>query len=102
MRFRILLFILFSYSPTFASDIFDYEMDGISIGNSLLDHYSYSEITSSDINEYPGSNIFYDTKHHFMNIIFLFLIIPVSVFNWTKYIPDGKILPNLSAPSHLT
>ena len=60
MRFRILLFILFSYSPTFASDIFDYEMDGISIGNSLLDHYSYSEITNSDINEYPGSNRFYD------------------------------------------
>jgi len=35
-------------------------LDGISIGNSLLDHYSYSEIKNSDINEYPGSNRFYD------------------------------------------
>ena len=60
MKIKILLFILFLYSPTFASDIFEYELDGISIGNSLLDHYSYSEITNSDINEYPGSNRFYD------------------------------------------
>ena len=60
MKIRILLFFLFLYSPTFANDIFEYELDGISIGNSLLDHYSYSEITNSDIYEYPGSNRFYD------------------------------------------
>ena len=60
MKIRILLFFLFLYSPTFANDIFEYELDGISIGNSLLDHYSYSEIKNSDINEYPGSNRFYD------------------------------------------
>ena len=60
MQIKILLFILFLFSPTFANDIFEYKLDGISIGNSLLDHYSYSEITSSDIYEYPGSNRFYD------------------------------------------
>ena len=60
MKIRILLFFLFLYSPTFANDIFEYELDGISIGNSLLDHYSYSEITNSDIYEYPGNNRFYD------------------------------------------
>ena len=40
-----LFFILFSFSsPSFADDISEYEIEGISIGNSLLDHLSEEEI----------------------------------------------------------
>ena len=60
MKTLITLFVLFFSSSVVADDIFDYEIDGISIGDSLLDYFSYDEIINSDKNEYPGSNKFYD------------------------------------------
>ena len=42
-----LFLILFSFSsPSFADDIQDFQIEGISLGDSLLDHYSKEEITN--------------------------------------------------------
>ena len=48
-----LLLILFSFSaPSFADDIRDFEIEGISIGDSLLDYYSEEEIKNNSHNYY--------------------------------------------------
>ena len=48
-----LLLIIFSFSaPSFAEDISEYQIEGISIGDSLLDHMSKEEIiTQIEINK---------------------------------------------------
>ena len=47
-----LFLILFSFSaPSFADDIQDFEIEGLSIGDSLLDYMSEEEIKE---NEFPG------------------------------------------------
>ena len=60
MKIVLTLFVLLFSSLVMADDISDYEIDGISIGDSLLDYFSYDEIINSHKNEYPGSNKFYD------------------------------------------
>jgi len=52
-----LFLILFSFSvPSFADDIYEYQIEGISIGDSLLDHLSKEEIiTEIEINK-PSYN----------------------------------------------
>ena len=43
-----LFLILFSFSShSFADDIQDFQIEGISLGDSLLDHYSKEEITKT-------------------------------------------------------
>ncbi len=44
MKTFLTLFILLFSSSVIADDISDFEIEGISIGDSLLDHYSLSEI----------------------------------------------------------
>ena len=45
-----LFLILFSFSaPSFASDISDFQIEGISIGDSLLNHLSKEEIIRHNI-----------------------------------------------------
>ena len=60
MKILLTICVLFFSSSVMADDISDYEIDGISIGDSLLDYFSYDEIINSNKNEYPGSNKFYD------------------------------------------
>ena len=60
---KILAIIILSLcftSLSQADDISDFQIEGISIGDSLLDYFSYDEIINSNKNEYPGSNKFYD------------------------------------------
>ena len=48
-----LLLIFFSFSvPTYADDVRDFEIEGISIGDSLLDHFSKNEIKNFIITTY--------------------------------------------------
>ena len=43
-----LFLILFSFSaPSFGGDISDFQIEGVSIGDSLLDHFSKEEIENS-------------------------------------------------------
>ena len=61
----ILIFVL--QSPTKADDITEFEIEGMSIGDSLLNHMNINEIKKAEENKnnYPGSNyivIFYNMK----------------------------------------
>ena len=44
MKILLTLFVLFFSLPLIADNIKDYEIDGVSIGDSLLNYYSLSEI----------------------------------------------------------
>ena len=53
----LLFFSLFSFS-VFAEDITDFQIEGISIGDSALDHFSKKEINS-------GNDFFYKNKKYY-------------------------------------
>ena len=56
-----LFLILFSFSvPSFAEDISEYQIEGISIGDSLLDHLSKEEIITGIERSKPGYNYLTD------------------------------------------
>ena len=56
MKKLFTLFVLLFSSSMVAEDISDFEIEGISVGDSLLDHYSAKEITeSSDANVYDSN-----------------------------------------------
>ena len=61
MKRLLLIFILtFSFqSLTKAYDIRDFEIEGISVGDSLLDYFSEKEIKSFRRDDFPGSKKFY-------------------------------------------
>ena len=65
--FSVLILIYSFQSWTKADDISEFEIEGISIGDSLLSHMSKKEIKKAEenITEYPNSNyivIFYNNK----------------------------------------
>jgi len=57
----IILVLLFS-SSVFAEDISDFEIEGMSIGDSLLDYFSEEELKNTKKTFYPGSDKFYMTS----------------------------------------
>ena len=61
-RLSLYLFlILFTLqTPSQADDIRDFEIEGMSIGDSLLDYFSEEEIKSIEPTFYPASQKFYD------------------------------------------
>ena len=58
MKILLTLFVLFFSPSVFADDISDFQIDGISIGDSLLDHYSEEEI----LKEIERNLNFYETQ----------------------------------------
>ena len=58
MKALFIIFILFFSSSVVAEDISDFQIEGISVGDSLLDHYSEKEIMS--INIPTGVPLVYD------------------------------------------
>ena len=59
--FLTLLILIFSFqSWTKADDIRDFEIEGLSIGDSLLDIFSKAEIDSIEPTNYPKSKKFHD------------------------------------------
>ena len=60
---RLLLILILTFSfQTFskADDIRDFEIEGISVGDSLLDFYSEENILDSQTTIFPGDKMFYD------------------------------------------
>ena len=55
----IFIFIFNFQSFTWADDIRDFEIEGISVEDSLLDFFSEEKIINSEKTIYPGSNNFY-------------------------------------------
>ena len=60
MKTLLTLFVLFFSSWVFADDISDFEIEGISIGDSLLDYFSETEINNADTTIYPNSEKYFD------------------------------------------
>ena len=60
-RLLLILILTFSFQTlTKADDIRDFEIEGMSIGSSLLDLFTKNEIEGIDPTVYPGSQIFHD------------------------------------------
>lgn len=55
----IILFNLFIINPSQADDISDFQIEGMSIGDSLLDYYNKNQITSKVKGSYPSDDGFY-------------------------------------------
>ena len=60
----ILILIFTLQTPSQADDISEFEIEGMSIGDSLLDYYSKSQIKSFLQDNYPGSKKFYIKYAH--------------------------------------
>ena len=56
----VVLGLLFISAPSQADDIRDFQIEGMSIGDSLLDYYSKKEIKKFLKTYYPKSKKFYD------------------------------------------
>ena len=64
---RLLLILIFTFSLqtlTKADDIKDFQIEGIAIGDNLLDHFSLNHINSFDKEYYPKSKKFYEQYIH--------------------------------------
>ena len=59
-RLLLILILTFSFqSWTKADDFRDFEIDGMSVGDSLLDHFVLDRIENGEITTYPNSDKFY-------------------------------------------
>ena len=68
MKTFLTIFILFFSSSVFADDISDFEIEGMSIGDSLLDYFSNDEINSFEKFYNPrNSKEFYQTNIYLTN-----------------------------------
>jgi hypothetical protein len=60
-RLLTILILIFSFqSPSQADDIRDFQIEGISVGDSLLDYFKEEEIKKAQKNSYDYSNKFID------------------------------------------
>ena len=58
-RLLTILILIFSLqTPSQADDIRDFQIEGMSVGDSLLDHFSEEEINKKNIFYYPKSKKF--------------------------------------------
>ena len=62
--FTVIIFILSIQSVTKSNDISSFQIEGISIGDNLLDHYSLEHIKEFDKEYYPKSKKFYEQYIH--------------------------------------
>ena len=82
MKILITLYVFSFSSLLFADDISDFEIEGMSIGDSLLEYYSISEIKNAPNYNYLPS----DMK---------FTIIPKFISKLIKYIKKLQITLNI-------
>lgn len=97
MKILISLFVLFFSSLSFAEDISDFQIDGISIGDSLLDHLSENKIkrNMNDVYNYIEEKKFFTTGF-FTNdsnseYEFIQLTLKFNDSNYTVYGVGGNI-----------
>ena len=63
----ILILILNIQSWTKADDIRDFEIEGISVGDNLLDHFTLNEVNNAYKTVYPKSDKFYGLQFNLSN-----------------------------------
>ena len=59
MKILLTLFVLLFSSSVLAEDISDFQIEGMSIGDSLLDYLTKNEIEESKSDFYPNSKEYY-------------------------------------------
>ena len=59
MKIFFTIFILFLSSLVLGEDITEFEIEGMSVGNSLLDYYTKTEINNAPKTIYPNSDKYY-------------------------------------------
>ena len=59
MKIFLTLFVLFFSSSGFAGDVSDFEIEGISLGDNLLDHYTLEEINNAYMYKYKNDEFRY-------------------------------------------
>ena len=59
MKILLTFFVLFFSSSVVADDISDFQIEGMSVGDSLLSFFSKNEIEKSTSEYYPKSNAYY-------------------------------------------
>jgi len=60
MKIFLTLFVLLFSSSVVAEDISDFQIDGMTVGDSLLDYFSETEIKDAHKNYYQNSDKYYD------------------------------------------
>ncbi len=92
MRFIILILvsILFYQSLAKADDIRDFQIEGISVGDDLLDHFTINKINNAYKNTYPNSKKFYGLQFA-LNEYELYKYIQIHLKTDTKYIVSSVI-----------
>ena len=86
--FIAVLVLIFSFqSWTKADDIRDFEIEGMSIGDSLLDYFSEEEINSQNKHEYPSSKKFLWLSFHYKKNFKIYDVVQFHIkSNDNKYI----------------
>ena len=59
----ILILIITLQTPSLADDISDFEIEGMSIGDSLLDYMSKNEINMNDLKLYRDDEKYYEIEY---------------------------------------
>ncbi|WP_435086994.1 hypothetical protein ACIJYD_03145 [Candidatus Pelagibacter bacterium nBUS_33] len=63
-RLLLILFLTLSFYPlTNAEDIRDFEIEGMSIGDNLINHMTKKEINYNDQGHYPKNSIFFEVNY---------------------------------------
>mgnify|MGYP001201981145 CR=1 FL=1 len=93
MKIIITLFVLLFSSSLFADNISDFEIDGMSIGDSLLKHYSEKQINNAKKTNYPTSTKFIDVWLNSKNELYeeLSITIKENDKNYIIYSISGVI-----------
>ena len=76
----IIIFISFQ-SLSKADDISDFQIEGISVGDNLLDHFSKEEINKRDIFYYPKSKKFVGISFANQNFYKIFKSVQLCLIN---------------------
>ena len=84
--FLLVLIIFFNFQLwTKADDITDFEIEGISVGDNLLDHFSVDQINNAYKNTYPKSKKYYGLQFE-LDDYDLYKFIQIHLQSNTKYI----------------
>ena len=102
MKIFLVLFVLLFSTSVFADDISDFQIEGISIGDSLLDYFSEEEIKKAEVNYYNNNeivpiyikdktklNIYSGVQFHYRNYDDNFEIISIEGIIWFENNFDG-------------
>ena len=91
MKTFLTFFFLFFSSTVMADDISDFQIEGMSIGDSLLDYFSEEKINKNTINEffdYDSENVFITFLTEDTNFLwfapFMLLLITLLIFFFRK------------------